>query len=232
MILQHPLPTVLTDLGPPPPISARAEEALERIWRRDLADPDRLLFNGTLFSVAAIEKGRIAGHFIEYRRYHAQRREPGLFPELRVRPLAVTGLLEIAEGIVFGCRGTAVAQESGAWELAPAGGIDRDAVIDGKIDPATQIVLELHEELGIESRQLTRIDPFCVLEDTESHVIDFGIALAADRKATDLRPSPEYSKVKAVPPAAIPEFAASLGSSLTLISRLLLAKQGLLPSAD
>jgi hypothetical protein len=169
-----PLPERFVVLPEPPVALDRSvENEVEEIWRSEKAKRGAKLFNGTLFSVEKASESTISGRFVEYRRFVAQVRQPELFSELQVRPLAVTGLLQNAEGIFFGHRNSGMAQQPDCWELIPAGGIDAGTLTgSGEVDPAEQILHELREEVGLDRQMVARPRLVAFCEEPEHHVFD------------------------------------------------------------
>jgi hypothetical protein len=160
------LPETIPALAP-----AFAQE-VESIWQAEKSQRGPGLFNGPLFSVDQISEETVFGHFVEYRLFLAQMRRPELFAELRIQPLAVTGLLQNAEGLFFGFRSSSAAQQPDCWELIPAGGIDDSTLTDhGEIKPQEQILAELEEEVGLSRAAVAapQLVSFC---EELSHVFD------------------------------------------------------------
>lgn len=87
----------------------------------------RALFNGPVFSADTITPDRITGHWTEYRRVLAQMQHCALFDTLRIRSLAVTGLLQCADGLILGRRETDSVYQAGIWQSPPAGSVERRA---------------------------------------------------------------------------------------------------------
>ena len=159
--------------GSPKALAPSLENVVEEIWQAERRRRGLKLFNGTLFSVHELSDTTVKGRFVEYRRFVAQVKRPELFPVLQVRPLAVTGLLQNAEGLFFGRRNPGAAQQPDCWELVPAGGIDITTVTDrGEVEPGEQILEELKEELGLDRISVAppRLVAFC--EEPEHHVFD------------------------------------------------------------
>src|SRR5262249_3529556 len=131
------------------------------------------LFDGPIFSVENVSPETISGRFVGYRFFIAQERQPELFRVLRVQPLAVTGVLQNADGIFFGYRGSAVAVQPDCWELRPSGGIDHSTVMqDGRLCPAEQVLTELREEVGIADAAVAQPSLICFTEDTMHHIFE------------------------------------------------------------
>jgi hypothetical protein len=174
------MPDVKVLLGAPPrDVSPDTLRRVEEIWRAEKNRRGGALFNGPMFSIETAESHRIVGRLADYKLFLAQRRDPRLYETLRVRPLAVTGLLFCEGGVIFGCRASHVEQDAGLRELVPSGGIDGSTrKPDGSIDLVKHALIELSEETGIEAASI-RGSPkaFCIVNDADSHVSDVGIIL-------------------------------------------------------
>ncbi|MEZ5648837.1 MAG: NUDIX hydrolase [Alphaproteobacteria bacterium] len=191
-------------------LDGKAVSQIDRIWETALLDSDKKLFDGLLFSVTAIENNLMTGSFVRYRQFLAQRREPSLFAQLRLRPLAVTGVTSCTEGIIVGCRSKHMIQDADTWELAPSGGVDdlaRDS--SNTVSLSRAILKELTEETGIpESEVINLPQPFLIIEDPDSHVVDIGMAIQTNLSTVQVRAyfaantSHEYSKIDIISGAA------------------------------
>lgn len=218
-----------------PNLGADLNQRIQDIWDAEQANRGGLLFDGKLFSVDHVSENQITGRFVPYRSLIAQRVDPSLFEALKVRPLAVSGLLRCASGIVFGLRGDGLTQDGGLWELAPSGGVDGDSINgDGYVDLTRQIGVELSEELGLSLSQVTNVKPFCLIEDTDSHVFDVGLELCTDLGETDVRAayenkaSDEYEALNFVREDEVADFVDRQDKDVLPVSRLLLQTRGLL----
>jgi len=178
-----------------PALPDATETRVEEIWRAARACDGRL-FNGVVFSADSVSAERIAGHWTEFRRVLAQMRRPDLATSLALRPLAVTGLLRCADGIVLGRREAGAAYLAGQWQSVPAGSVERrgqlphaaaerperperSAPIDNApVDLAAQITAECEEELGLAASALRVGAPLIAFEHAESGVVDVGIGLS------------------------------------------------------
>ena len=191
------LPTsTVTLIGKGSPPQA-LESEVEMLWRAEQERRGESLFNGNILSAVEITQAGILGRVAEYRHLVAQRARPQLFDYLQVRPVAVSGLLQCADGIVFGRRARTVTQHPGLWELVPSGGLDTSKVSEsGVIDYRAQLLTELLEELGINANSVSSIRPFSLVEDSGSHVIDIGIALASQLSAAQVLRAHREAKTK------------------------------------
>jgi 8-oxo-dGTP pyrophosphatase MutT (NUDIX family) len=208
---------------------ANVQRRVMEIWSEEKERRGDSLFNGQLFSISHSSPSRIEGCFVDYSLFLAQRRQPGLFEFLKVRPLAVTGLVRCRDGVVFGRRTTTVEMDPGSWELVPSGGIDETSADQGNVDIEAQLRLELHEEVGL---RLPSGSPrpriFTAVHDDQSHVTDIGLILRVDYSADELLSlfanveRPEHTELKIVPIARLHEFAEDPRSAVNAVSRTLL----------
>jgi hypothetical protein len=193
---------------------APSQHALARvsaIWDAEKGKGGAALFNGNLFSVDQLGDTEIAGWLAEYRWFLAQRREPALRTELRVNPLAVTGILCCTEGVVIGRRAANVEMDAGLWEFAPSGGIDGSATGSaGEIDLVHPLIVELEEELGILAREISGpTRPIAIVEDRGSHVTDIGLVVEVSLSMAEIRrrhsalANREYVEIDVMPVAAL-----------------------------
>jgi hypothetical protein len=194
-------------------ISSSIESEIERLWNAEQLSRASPLTNGRIFSAVSISPERIVGRIAEYRHYIAQKARPELFDVLRVRPVAVSGVLQCPEGLVFGRRAPYVTQYRGWWELVPSGGIDAIALPPrGDCDYIAEILKELREETGADKDWVSNVRPFCLIDDHHSHVLDIGIKMFSPRPFAELREthrkvgSKEYDDIHAAPIADLNDF--------------------------
>jgi hypothetical protein len=166
----------------------------------------------------------------EYRYFVAQRRAADLHEVLKIRPLAVTGVLMCTDGVVVGRRSGKSEMDADMWELVPSGGVDQSAVEpDGRVNLERSLLTELAQEIGIAKSDLNAPPRAIVLvEDVRSHVTDIGMRLDLRWSARDVLErfasiaNREYSALEAVPLHAIPAFRLKHGQSLSPVSAALL----------
>jgi len=218
---------VLPELGPA--LRRSLEQEVEEIWQAERACRGSALFNGPLFSVEEITPHAVAGRFVEFRRYLAQERRPELFTELRIQPLAVTGLLQNAEGLFFGYRSSAVALQPDCWELIPSGGVDRTTLTEtGQIYPAGHVLTELQEEVGLNAAAVAPPRLLCFSEDLDHHIfaLTWELKTHLDRTAIlhahAALPHPEHAEITFVRWADLVGFLAQGPDVVALSSRDLL----------
>ena len=169
-------PTLRVEVvDPPPPAPPGIEAAVERLWAEACAARPAL-FNGRVFAARDITPERITGFWTDYRHAYAQIRDPSLFAALAIRALAVNGVVEGPDGIVFGRRDPAAIYQAGLWQCPPAGSVEARAG-DNTVDLEIQLLAELAEELGMPADSVSGFRPLAAVEHPGSHVVDVGIAL-------------------------------------------------------
>ena len=183
----------------PPDLEARVASC----WTAEQARRPGL-FNGRVFCADRIAPDRIEGHWTEYRRVVAQLRHPELFDRLRIRGLAVNGLIECADGLVLGRRQADAIYLPGFWQAPPAGAVEARSGLDTGL--TAQLLAELEEELGLQATEVEDVRAVVGIEHAHSHVVDVGFLLRttlsfarieALRAATG---NDEYDALRVVPP--------------------------------
>ncbi len=206
----------------PPQLSPAVDTEIETLWEAAQARTGGVLFNGAVFSADVISTNCLSGHMTEYRRIVAQIASPALHAALNLRPLAVCGMVRCTDGVVLGRRSMHAGYAPGIWQLPPAGNVDAGAVdADGHIDLKRQMLRELEEELGVGSDDVISMEPLCLVEHPDSHILDLGFLidlrldaaalLAAHAAAADRR---EYDPLTVVPTAQFVERLIGLGDQL------------------
>jgi hypothetical protein len=222
-----------------PVLPAALDAEVEALWRaacaRVAAGGAGALFNGRVFSADTITPTAITGHLTEFRRIVAQMDRPALFDALRVRPLAVCGVLYGLDGVVFGRRHAGAVYQAGMWQLPPAGSVDAHAVdANGTVLLGRQVLNELREEVGLLPEDVGAPVPLCVVEHPGSHVSDLGMALgcrldaAAIRDAHATRGNGEYPALRIVTLADLAAFVAEAGDTMVPPAPIFLRRVGLL----
>ena len=208
-----------------PLLDPALDEVVERHWQAACARHD--LFNGEVFCADRYDAAGLDGHWTEYRRQVAQMADPGLFPLLRVRTLAVCGALCCRDGVVLGRRDAGSVYQPGLWQLPPAGSVDRGADRGGTADLQAALMAELEEELGLGPDAITAIRPVCLVEHPTG-VLDLGMQLTTALTAAEIlaahrrRGDAEYSELAAVPAAqALDWIAARGGTAVPTVTALL-----------
>lgn len=218
---------VLLDSTDTLPTAVQSE--VEQLWQAEQQRRGKSLSNGRILSAVEISPQRILGRVVEYRHLIAQRARPELFDVLRVRPVAVSGMLECADGIVLGRRAATVTQHAGLWELVPSGGLDTSGVPEGsEVDYRAQILIELREEVGIDAEWVTSIRPFCLVDDLDSHVLDIGLGMDSPLSSAAVlnihreRATKEYDELRVVAREAVDGFIQGEASRLVGVSARLI----------
>lgn len=213
---------------------------VEDLWLSEQNRLGKSIFNGSIMSATHISKSGVDGYIVEYKKFIAQMARPNLFDNLQIRPIALSGLLECADGFVFGRRSKSMTQDSGLWELVPSGGLDTSNIIKDKEDIQQenvvyvnflrQILIESQEELGIKSNFISHLSPFCLVDDSDSHVIDIGISMKTPLSFDEIlmahhnSATNEYHKLRLVRQSEMSQFIQSKAHCLVGVSKALLQK--------
>lgn len=221
---------LITVCGLAPALAPELEARVQAAWEQAVRASAGRLFNGRIAVVRSMTPQAIEVELTEYRRLVAARRDAAIAARLALRPLAVSGLLACADGVVVGRRGAVNTDAVGAWELAPSGGIDAAGLAPGdRVDPVRQLLTECEEELGLGAEHLAQATPWCMVADDDSGVVDLGIELQAPAlRAAALHAahagcgSDEYTALRVMAPAELQAMAAR-GEPVLAVSLALLA---------
>lgn len=223
-------PYVRVEVTAPPQVhDAALAREVERLWTQARRDRPRL-FNGRVFCADHVARDAIVGHWTEYRLALAQIMRPALFDALRIRSLAVNGVLCSADGVVFGRRDPRAVYQPGLWQCPPAGSVESRDGHTG-VDLAAQLMAELEEELGVTAAAIDpdRVRPLCAVEHPGSHVVDVGIALHTALTLAEIArlhahaANDEYRDLCAVPLDRAADWLASRGDAVVPPARIFVA---------
>ena len=205
--------------------------AIEAAWASEKERRGGALFNGKILSAIEISNTEIKAVIIEYKHYLAKKLNPARFSGLKINPIAVSGLLECNDGIVFGKRSNIVTQDAGNWELVPSGGLECvEMSPDIPIDFKGQLLLELKEEVGIDSSFVKNMKTFCYVLDEETFVLDIGISLFCDLDGNSITRAysklneKEYDQLSFVKRDEIFDFVTEKSNQFVAVSKVLLNK--------
>lgn len=181
---------------------------IEELWKNEIIRTKGKVFNGQLLSADDFDGIVLKGHFVEYKHYLAQARDPTLRDQLQIKPICVSGYTSAQEEILFGRRSEHVTDYQGFLELVPSGGIDSLAVKQDGIDIHKQFQIELLEEAGIEASLILHITPIFLIRCTEvcSYEICAKIELEPSCRELLVERDEEYKELIWVPRTALQEF--------------------------
>ena len=199
---------VLAD-RPLPALTDAQEAAVSRIWA-DALKSYPALYNGRVFCADDITPSHIHGHWSEYRRVLAQMKQPGIYGDTVLKPLAVVGLMFAQDGVVIGRRAETSIYLPGYWQGAPAGNVESRAQ-ENIVNLATQLLAECEEELGLTPAEC-RVGP-CLLacEHPSTHIVDIGMRIDVALSFSDLQTrcreqgNAEYGALHLIRPNHTPE---------------------------
>lgn len=214
-------------------LGADAPSAADELWAEAQAKQPGTLSDGSIFNVTGLDGSTIQGHFISYKIFFAYRQQPQLFPNLEVRPLAVTGVCHCAGGILFGKRSRRVTQDPGLWEFAPSGGIDSSSGgHHGNVDYGLQFAQEFTEETGLSAELISEIRPICVVEDASSHVFDIVAHLILSESSKEFERAlasvrnDEYQELRVVKNGDVEDFIEEHLDHVAPLTRYLMSELG------
>nr|WP_063908389.1 hypothetical protein [Acetobacter malorum] len=155
--------------------TAETEAEITRIWV-EACQKTPALFNGCVFSADHVSRTGISGHWTDYRSVLAQMKNPALFMQLRLQPLAVIGLLETPEGYVLGRRHPSSLYQGNFWQSPPAGSIERRGDSTA-VHLDEQLLAEAEEELGLIAENVTIGSPHLIARHPGTRILDIGIPM-------------------------------------------------------
>ena len=208
----------------PPEVENRVTE----IWNNALKESKNRLRDELVLSFQGIQNGTILVQPFNYRYYYAQTCFPDLHPLLNLDILAVSGLLVCKNGIVFGYRSSKVLQNSKMFELVPSGSLEFSTVKIFPNTPEEQLLIELHEEIGIVREQLDSIELSGYVYDDKYRVVDLCFTLTTDLDRSSIIriwtsiSNTEYNYLLIVPKVLIKLFIFICGFKVVPISRRLI----------
>lgn len=176
-------------------------ELIEKIWSEEEQREKRILFNGKLYSAIYVGPSRTVGRFVPYKFYIASLRAPELRERLAIYPVCITGRTFLNGSVLIGKRSMHVTQYPGCYELVPSGGIDDEAVQQGKINVFLQFQIELKEEACIVPEQIKHISLQSLEFDAGSSTYEVcaDIHVNAPQMETPMYKSHEHEELQWIP---------------------------------
>lgn len=138
-------------------------------------------------------------------------KNPALFPQLRLQPLAVIGLLETPQGYVLGRRHPSSLYQGNFWQSPPAGSIERRGD-SPEVNLAEQLMAEAEEELGLKAENLTIGAPQLIARHPRTRILDIGIPMRTPLSFRDVEivwkqaANQEYDQLALVPPTDVEQW--------------------------
>ncbi len=193
---------------PQPNLSPAIQHKIDAIWKKELIRTQGKIFNGKLLSADDFDGKHLTSHFVEYKHYLAQARDPALKDLLKIRPICVSGYTLANDHILMGKRADYVTDYQNFYELVPSGGIDPSAIHHEHVDVNKQLIIELQEEAGIPSSlihsiKLTYIIPYA---ETGAYEICAKIVLDASALERNVERNEEYTELFWIPRNKIEAF--------------------------
>ena len=206
--------------GDAPPLPPEISKIVDALWDESVSHNSGL-FDDRIFSFSNFDTFAIEGHFVPYRHLRAISSNPALKHQIKLRPLAISGVAKCSDGIIIGKRAAGVSSMRGLWEFCPSGGINAEHVSTaGDVDFHSLILSELLDEVGIQKDFVKNI---CISEGYENIssglldlVADMEIDLSSDQvinlhrqNATD-----EYDEIRVISEKDIKAFCSSVNWSI------------------
>lgn len=199
---------------------AALEERVAELWAAGAGER----FDGTLLAVRAQGPDSLVVRPVRYRYFFAQRRDPSLRAAFGLRALAVSGLVETDEGVVWARRGHDVDAHPGCWELVPSGSVEAAPLLRGELDLLPQLLRELDEEVNVPADAVSAARPLGSFSEAQEDVLDvvFVVHLRTSpaelRRRWSERRSREYVELAVVAPSSIAAWCAANGDALVPLS--------------
>lgn len=148
---------------------------IEIIWNKKKQQYP-YLFNGCVFTVNKLNSYYLTGHWTEFKLILAQMKRPELYKSLLLRPLAVNGLIQCADGFILGQRNKNSVYLPQYWQSPPAGSVESRQK-EKTVDLMQQLYAEAKEELGLDQKHFTKTYIISATEHSDTHILDIGILL-------------------------------------------------------
>ncbi len=174
---------------------------VDEIWHSALFQ-NRNLFDGNTLAVSSGTATELSCFSVPYRYFYAQEKDKEIKEQLQLKVAAVSGLLIVEGRVIVGRRSSMVTQCKDLFELVPSGSLSYSVLPeDGQIDYTSQLLLELSEEIGIDSVDTNSVEPCFLITDELTGVVDICCKISAERLTVIevLRnfQSAEYTAIKA-----------------------------------
>ena len=206
--------------GDAPPLPPEISKIVDALWEESVSHNPRL-FDEQIFSFLKYDNYSIEGHFAPYRRLRAVSSNPTLRDEIKLRPLAISGVAKCPDGIIVGKRAASVSSMCGQWEFCPSGGINAEHVsTTGDVDFYSLILSELLDEVGIPKDFVKSIGISEGYENISSGLLDLiadmEIDLSSDQVINlhKMNATNEYDEIRVIKEKDIKAFCSSVNWSI------------------
>jgi len=195
------------DRAYPPALERRIDE----IWQRLRAERPGELYDGSVATLESATPDEIRVGRAPFRHFAAQSADEGIREDLDLWCLGVSGVTTAADRLLFGRR-AAVTHYRGHWELVPSGHLPVEGATGAQLDPITQLLDELHEEVGIPRERVVGTRALALVPDLAIRMSDLFFALELDHTPTELEaaiarpPCDEYDAIVALAAHEVADF--------------------------
>ena len=146
-------------------------QLIDDVWT-DACKYQRHLFDGASLCCTAINAQEIVCAIVPYRFLFAQNRDQRVRTELNLVSLAVSGVLQVQEHLIYGRRSANVTDYPQALELVPSGSVDSANCEGTHVNYKQQLLTELKEEIGYYLQETSLVSPFLLVIDEQNAVCD------------------------------------------------------------
>lgn len=199
---------IIVEPTPPHIIDPFIKDQIERLWDQELIRTNGKIFNGKLLSATSFQNDQLIGHFVEYKNYLAQARNPSLSKILNIQPICVCSYTVAGNDVLIGKRSDFVTDYRNFYELVPAGGIDPSSISNNTVDIIQQLKVELKEEAGILESMILNISPkhLIIYPETNSYEICSYVQIDPSIKNMKLARDEEYTELLWIPKHDLTQF--------------------------
>lgn len=201
---------------------------IQTIWDEEQKRRNGKLHEGVILSALSYDHKSLHGQFVPYKYYLAQYVNPSLKADLKIVPVALSGMTFMGDDLVIAKRADWVTQFANLYELAPSGGVHLPSGDEGSIDMKQQLLGELQEEIGISEKLVKSVKFFGLLHDTEEDSLELAAEIRLRSSGLILSSSSEYPQVMTVPHSELQSFVKEKEGQISLLSLALLKMRKLI----
>lgn len=190
---------------PSPEITSQVES----IWQ-DFTDKNPGLSDGDLLFVDQYNPNNsssILCFTAPYRYFFAQRKDALIRERLNLQGLAVSGIIDQDDCLLFGQRSSLVTQYKNFWELVPSGSLSpRFLQQDDTINFTQQLAEEFCEELSGNIKDIVRINPEALIFDDAESTLDILSSISVHPNFHHPPSTDEYQQILKVSKSSVDDW--------------------------
>lgn len=212
-------------------LSDAKKRLIQTNWDKEQKRRDGKLHEGAILSAISYDNKGLKGQFVPYKYYLAQLYDPSLKADLKIIPVSISGMTLIGDGdqLLLAKRASWVAQYPEKYELAPSGGVRPPAKDLDAVDLKLQLLEELVEETGIESKEVKSVKFFTLVHDHTEDAVELCAEIHLKTSSLILSSSREYSQMMIIPCQELDSFTKNQKEEFVPLSLILLKLKKLIP---